>query len=85
VLSVWAWRRPTPTALRVTGGAWLIFSAEHFLWHALHLHVFPLADKIGNVVSLGGILILSVLLLLPDHVATAHPAGAATIHKDESV
>ncbi len=65
VLSVWAWRRPTAEAMRVTGGAWLIFNSIHFLWHMLHLDMFPTIDKIGNAVALGGVLILSILLLLP--------------------
>ena len=66
VLSLWAWRRPTVTAVRMTGGAWLIFNAEHFLWHMLHLGPFGTLDRIGNAVALGGVLILSILLLLPD-------------------
>jgi hypothetical protein len=66
VLSLWAWRRPTVTAVRMTGGAWLVFNAEHFLWHVLHLGAFPVADRIGMVVALGGVLVLSILLLLPD-------------------
>jgi hypothetical protein len=74
VLSLWAWRRPTPAALRVTGGAWLVFNAEHFLWHSLHLAMFPLPDKIGNLVSLGGLLLLSILLLVPDR----HPVTSTS-------
>ncbi|GIF39414.1 hypothetical protein Axi01nite_37250 [Actinoplanes xinjiangensis] len=66
VLSVWALRHPTPTALRVTGGAWTVFTAEHFVWHVLHLDVFPVADRIGNVVALAAMLLASILLLLPD-------------------
>ena len=66
VLSVLAWRRPTVAALRMAGGAWLVFNAEHFLWHLLHLGMFPLADRVGHVLSLGGLLVLSILLLLPD-------------------
>ncbi|MEU8240836.1 hypothetical protein AB0C07_21545 [Actinoplanes missouriensis] len=66
VMTVWAIRRPSPAVLRMTGGAWLIFTAEHLVWHALHLDVFPTIDKIGNVVSLGAMLVLSLLLLLPD-------------------
>ncbi|GAB2587611.1 hypothetical protein Aab01nite_49900 [Paractinoplanes abujensis] len=68
VLSVWAWRRPTPEALRVTGGAWLIFNAIHFLWHMLHLEMFPPIDKVGHAAALGGVLALSIVLLLPDRV-----------------
>lgn len=71
VLSVWALRRPTPAAMRVTGGAWTVFAAEHLLWHMLHLDVFPAVDRIGNVVALGGMLLASVLLLLPDRPAAA--------------
>ncbi|MBB3098412.1 hypothetical protein FHR83_006111 [Actinoplanes campanulatus] len=66
VLSVLAFRRPTFALLRVTGGAWLIFNVEHFLWHALHLGVFTTWHAIGNMVGLGIPLVLSVLLLLPD-------------------
>jgi len=66
VLSVYAWRRPTVAAMRMAGGAWLIFNTEHFLWHMLHLEMFSPGDKIGHVVTLGGVLVLSILLLLPD-------------------
>ena len=49
----------------MTGGAWLVYNAPHLLWHVLHLDVFPAVDKIGNVVALSGVLVLSILLLLP--------------------
>ncbi|GAA4580885.1 hypothetical protein GCM10023176_61030 [Micromonospora coerulea] len=65
VLSVWALRRPTRESLAVTGGAWLIYNAIHFLWHMLHLDVFPSVDKISVAVILGGLLILSILMMLP--------------------
>ncbi|GFJ87098.1 hypothetical protein [Phytohabitans rumicis] len=65
VLSVWALRRPTQDSMVVTGGAWLIYNAIHFLWHVLHLEVFPTIDKISVVVILAGLLILSILLMLP--------------------
>jgi hypothetical protein len=76
VLTLWAWRRPSPSALRVTGGAWLVFNAQHFLWHALHLDGFPTADRAGMLVSLGTVLILAALLLLPDR-PVVPPAGPA--------
>jgi hypothetical protein len=53
----------------MTGGAWLIFNAEHFLWHMLHLGMFPPVDRIGTAVSLGAVMVLSILLLLPDRPA----------------
>ncbi|MGK5684249.1 hypothetical protein [Actinoplanes sp. URMC 104] len=74
VVSVSALRRPTPSAMRTTGGAWLVFNAVHFLWHLLHLHVYPTLDRVGNAAGLGALLVLSILLLLPDRPA---PAGAA--------
>lgn len=39
VLSVATLRRPSLAT--TAGGAWLVFSAEHLLWHAFHLAVFP--------------------------------------------
>jgi hypothetical protein len=77
VLSLWTWRRPTVTAVRMTGGAWLVFNAEHFLWHMLHLSAFPTIDKIGNVVALGGVLTLSILLLVPDREGSGRGRVAA--------
>lgn len=65
VMSVWALRRPTQEAMVVTGGAWSIYNAIHFLWHMLHLHVFSTIDKISVAGILGGLLILSILLMLP--------------------
>jgi hypothetical protein len=42
-----------------------VFNSIHLLWHLLHLDVFGTVDRIGNVVALGGVLVLSILLLLP--------------------
>jgi hypothetical protein len=65
VLTVWALRRRTQEAMVVAGGAWSIYNAIHFLWHVLHLEVFRTVDKISVVAILGGLLILSILLMLP--------------------
>ncbi|MBB4741446.1 hypothetical protein BJY16_004905 [Actinoplanes octamycinicus] len=74
VLSVAALRRP---ALRgVAGGAWLVFSAEHLLWHAFHLDAFPRFHQVASVVALSVPLVLSVLLLLPGRAAA--PADRRT-------
>jgi hypothetical protein len=77
VLSVWVWRRPTADRLRMAGGAWLIFNSVHFLWHMLHLAVFPTVDRIGNAVALGGTLVLSILLLLPARAGRPDRAAAS--------
>ncbi|MGJ6962988.1 hypothetical protein ACSDR0_13860 [Streptosporangium sp. G11] len=75
VLSVWALRRPTRESLAVTGGAWSIYNAIHFLWHMLHLHAFPIIDKISVAVILGGLLILSILMVLPVKETEPGPSG----------
>ncbi|MGI5288765.1 hypothetical protein ACQEVF_36210 [Nonomuraea polychroma] len=80
VLSVWALRRPTRESLAVTGGAWSIYNAIHFLWHMLHLHVFPIIDKISVAVILGGLLILSILMVLP--VKETEPGPSRRVGED---
>lgn len=78
VLSVWAWRRPTPEAMRVTGGAWLVFNSIHFLWHMLHLDMFPTIDRVGNAIALGGVLALSIVVLLPERAERSRTSGLIT-------
>lgn len=76
-LSVLTWRRATFAQLRVAGGAWLPFSAVHFLWHALHLAVFSTWHAVGNMVGIAVPLVLSILILLPDRGPDAAPHPAA--------
>lgn len=75
VLSLWALRRPTREAMTVTGGAWLIYNAIHFLWHVLHLDVFPTSDKVMVATTLAVLLILSILLMLPVKAAESDPSA----------
>ncbi|GGR51278.1 hypothetical protein GCM10010168_82620 [Actinoplanes ianthinogenes] len=73
VLSVAALRRP---ALRtVAGGAWLVFSAEHFLWHAVHLDAFPRFHQVAAMAALAVPLVLAALLLLPARAAAPEARG----------
>lgn len=65
VLSIWPVLRPSPEIFRVAGCSWLVFNVEHFAFHLSHLGMFGVADQIGNVVALGGLLILSALLVVP--------------------
>jgi hypothetical protein len=65
VISVWAGVRPNAETFAMIGAAWLAFSLPHFTYHMFHLDTFGTADKVGNVVTLGGTVILAVLLLLP--------------------
>jgi len=57
-----------PSLARITGGAWLVFSIPHLIYHATHLSMFSTADKIANVVSLGGTALFAALLLFIPHV-----------------
>jgi hypothetical protein len=65
VLSAWAGLRPHPETFRITGAAWLAFSVPHLAFHLLHLGMYDFADKVGNVLTLGGTVLLAALLLVP--------------------
>jgi hypothetical protein len=64
-VSVWAVVRPRPEILRLAGVAWLVFSIPHLAFHAAHLGPLGLADQVGNMVGLGGTVVLAMVLLLP--------------------
>jgi hypothetical protein len=72
VMTAWSVVRPGPEIFRVAGWSWLVFNLDHFAFHLSHLGMFGTADKIGNLVALGGSTVLSALLLIP--VRTAAPA-----------
>jgi hypothetical protein len=77
VISVWAALRPDPEILRMTGAAWLAFSLPHLTFHLFHLDMYRPADKAGNIVTLGGSVILAAILLLPTRDADrTDPRGA---------
>jgi len=50
--------------VRIVGGSWLVFSLPHLIYHASHLSMYDTADKIGNMVALGGTALIAALLLL---------------------
>jgi len=52
-------------ATRAVGIAWTVFGAPHLAYHLAHLEGLAPIDIVGNVVSLGGSLLLGILLLLP--------------------
>jgi hypothetical protein len=66
VISAWAVLRSCAEGFAMAGAAWLAFSIPHFIYHMSHLGMFGLADKVGNIATLGGTIILAALLLLPD-------------------
>lgn len=65
LVSLWAVVRSRGEIFALAGCAWLVFSVPHFAFHLVHLDGFDAADKTGNVVSLGGTIVLAALLLLP--------------------
>jgi hypothetical protein len=58
---VWRDRRTT----LMLGAAWTTFSVLHLGYHLHHLDELAVVDVVGNVVALGGTLVLAVLLLVP--------------------
>jgi hypothetical protein len=64
-ISVWAVVRPRPEIMRLEGVAWLVFSLPHLAFHAAHLGPLRLADQVGNMATLGGTVVLAMVLLVP--------------------
>ncbi|WP_345521064.1 hypothetical protein [Nocardioides conyzicola] len=58
-----AWRERRTTLM--LGAAWTTFSLLHLSYHLHHLGELAAVDVVGNVVALGGTLVLAVLLLVP--------------------
>ncbi len=56
---VWRERRVT----MLVAAAWTVFSAPHLAYHLQHLGRFDTVDLVGNVVTLGGTLVLALVLL----------------------
>lgn len=65
VLSGWGLLRRSRETTVLTGAVWATFSIPHLAFHLAHLDEFRTADRIGNVVTLGGTVVLSLMLLVP--------------------
>jgi hypothetical protein len=65
VITTWVVFRTTPDTLRMVGWGWLVFNLGHLVFHLDHLDGFSTADKVGNGVSLGAVLLLAIVLVLP--------------------
>jgi hypothetical protein len=65
VMTAWSVLRPSQQLFRVAGWSWLVFNLEHLGFHLSHLGMFGTVDKIGNVIALGGLTVLSALLVIP--------------------
>jgi hypothetical protein len=64
VLSFLTALAPRLASLRTTAICLLTFNMPHLLYHLNHLHMLPLVDQIGNVVTLSVNALLPILLLL---------------------
>lgn len=64
-ISVWAMLRPRAETFRLVGLAWEVFSVPHLAFHVAHLKVYGVGDQVGNVVALGGTVVLAAVLLVP--------------------
>lgn len=54
-------------AARAVGAGWLIFGVLHVPFNLAHLGDLDVVDQVTNIVTLGGTIILTVLLLMPEH------------------
>ena len=67
-------------ATRATGIAWVVFGVPHLTYHLLHLEGLSVADVVGNVVGLGGSLLLGVALLVIANVEERPSYAGATLN-----
>jgi hypothetical protein len=61
VISAWVVLRPRTETFAMVGAGRLAFSVPHLTYHMFHLDMFGAADQIGNIVTLGGTVILAAL------------------------
>lgn len=54
----------TTPIVQATAIAWLVFSVPHLAYHASHFHEMERVDAIGNGVSLGGAVVLALVVLV---------------------
>lgn len=64
VLTGAALLRPSARLTTTTGLAWLVYSAPHLVYHALHLDQFQALDRVLNACVLGANVALAVILLV---------------------
>jgi len=64
VLTAAAVRRPERALVRLVGTAWLVFSVPHLIYHAAHLRIHDAADRLANLASLGGTVLLAAAVCL---------------------
>lgn len=53
-------------AVVAAGGAWVVYSLPHLVYHLRHLDVYDTTDKVLNVSALTGVLVLPVIVLVAE-------------------
>ncbi|HWK76371.1 hypothetical protein [Microbacterium sp.] len=71
-----------PEAGQVVGVAWTVFGLPHLIYHATQFGGMPFIDVIGNIIGLGGSLLLGIVLMLPGPRA-AHPQSTRIDNEKE--
>lgn len=66
-------------ATRAAGIAWVVFGVPHLAYHAFHFEGMAAVDVVGNILGLGGSLLLGVALLLLTHVEQRESEASATL------
>ena len=54
----------TTPIVQATAIAWLVFAVPHLTYHVSHLHELATIDAVGNAVSLGGAVVLALVVLI---------------------
>jgi hypothetical protein len=66
-------------ASRAAGIAWVVFGVPHLAYHAFHFEGMAAVDVVGNIVGLGGSLLLGVALLLLTRAEQRESEASATL------
>ncbi len=64
LLFTWAAISLERRLIQVTLLAWLVYAIPHFIYHLNHLMHFSLFDQVGQVVTLGVLILLPFILLI---------------------
>lgn len=74
-----------PESGRVVGVAWTVFGIPHLIYHAAQFGGMPIIDVIGNIIGLGGSLLLGLLLMLPGPRSRSPRSGPIIETKEDIV
>ncbi|MGM7669067.1 hypothetical protein [Microbacterium sp. A93] len=72
-----------PESGRVVGVAWTVFGIPHLIYHAAQFGGMPIIDVIGNIIGLGGSVLLGLLLMLPGPRSRSPRSGSIIETKED--